>query len=920
MEFDASLNYLRVEIDKKVNGRFPVPHGFLDDHVRNVSEIRVLLSEDLKTRLIRHLETIYGTQHGAGHVLKADFHEWYPSRKPEIESYYWRRLYKYWIDYSVLPVQVVKTIDKVTDEILGYLGDPLEEASWRRRGLVMGHVQSGKTTNYSALIAKAADAGYRIIIVLAGLTSSLRYQTQVRLDKAFVGKSSLGDKLVSEIYPISNVLKGSDYEGLKQRQPFCGTTQSGDFSVNIIRGIAAEEGNFAGPILFVTKKHEKVLESLASWLDDLKSGSPLDGPMLLIDDEADNASVNTSKDPKKSTRINERIRKLLMCSRRTSYVGYTATPFANIFIDPDTEDEMLNSDLFPEHFIKSLEPPENYVGAEKLFSEKAEYFESCVREIPPDFMDYLPLKHKSGDLVSELPQSLKDATYQYLIARAIRVLGGDGQQHSSMLVNVSRFNAIQEQVHNLIYILLQDVSAAVTAWSSSAAWASSSIMLKLHSIWRLEFSNQVDYSWDEVRAALRKGVASIEVKLVNMKGGGLDYNNSPASGIHVIAVGGLALARGLTLEGLLVSYVLRNVGAADTLLQMGRWFGYRDRYANICRIHVTEEMLGDFREVSGAVEELRNDLVRMERMKVTPNEFGLKVRQSPTGIAITAANKMRGARSVVMAVDLSLRHLQAYELFNDRGINKRHLSVVSSLVELLESGGKGGRDVDEKSALVWKEVGVSVIQELLLKLELPQMEFAIGNGERSLVLDYIADRAAGELSFWDVAIPFRRTGEPRLEFPFGLGLESKVYCRRRKSGVPKSDDPDVVKVTANHVVADSAEFDLQYGEREKLRRLLPVLEKEYPSVSPEVRHLMARSRPLIIIHLMDFELKTPRDGVPKKSLKFEDCSPVVSISLAFPGTKVNASPREYFATKRLTEMMARQREELESDEDLESDE
>lgn len=919
MEFDASLSYLRVEIDKKTNGRLPVPQGFLDDHVRNASEIRTLLSEDLKVRLVRHLETIYGTQHGTGHVLKTDFQEWYPSRKADVESYYWRRLNKYWVDYSVLPVQVVKSIDKVTDEILGYLGDPQEEASWRRSGLVMGHVQSGKTTNYSALIAKAADAGYRIIIVLSGLTSSLRYQTQVRLDKAFVGKSSLGDKLVSEIYPVSNVLKGTDYEGLKQRQPFCGTTQSGDFSVNIIRGITAEEGNFAGPILFVTKKHEKVLESLASWLSDLKPGSPLDGPMLLIDDEADNASVNTSKDPKKTTRINSRIRELLRCSRRTSYVGYTATPFANIFIDPDTEDEMLNSDLFPEHFIKSLEPPENYVGAEKLFSEKAEYFESCVREIPPDYTDYLPLKHKSGDLVSELPQSLKDAMCQYVIARAIRVLDGEGHKHSSMLVNVSRFNAIQKQVHDLLYVLLQDVSAAVSAWSSSAAWATSPIMLKLHNVWLAEFSSQADYGWDDIRGALRRGVAPVEVKLVNMKGGGLDYNSPPASGIHVIAVGGLALARGLTLEGLIISYVLRNVGAADTLLQMGRWFGYRDGYANICRIHATEEMLGDFREVSGAVEELRNDLVRMERMKVTPNEFGLKVRQSPTGIAITAANKMRGAKSVVMAVDLSLKHLQAYELFNDRDINRKHFSVVSSLVGILESEYKENKGSDG-GALVWKGINVSVIQEMLLKFELPQIEFAIGSGERSLVLDYISDRASGELSRWDVAIPFRRTGEPKLEFPFCMEAEGNVYCRRRKSGVPKSDDPDVVKVTANHVVADSAEFDLPYGEKERLSELLPMLEKEYPSASPELRHLMARTRPLLIIHLMDFELKKRQGGDSGKSLNFDEGSPVVSISLAFPGTKVDASAREYYATKRLTEMMERQREELESDEDLDSDE
>ncbi|RBH52761.1 MULTISPECIES: Z1 domain-containing protein [Pseudomonas] len=914
MEFNASLGYLKIEIDKKIQGRLPVPSGFLENHVKNSSDISALLSEDLKARLIRHLETVYGTQQGIGHALKTDFQEWYPNRKAELQSYYWRRLNKYWTDHSILPVQVVQSIDKVTDEILGYLGDPKENANWRRRGLVMGHVQSGKTTNYSALIAKAADAGYRIIVVLAGLTNSLRYQTQIRLDKSFVGKSSLGDRLISETYPISYVLRGPDNENMRQRQPFCGTTQSTDFNVNITKGITAEEGNFADPILFVTKKNEKVLESLTTWLGDLKPGMPLDGPMLLIDDEADNASINTSKDPKKTTKINSRIRELLKCSRRSSYVGYTATPFANIFIDPDTEDEMLNNDLFPEHFIKSLEPPDNYVGAERLFSEKADLLKHCVREIPNDYKDLLPLKHKSGDLVTQLPQSLKEAVYEYILTRAIRVLDGEGHQHSSMLVNVSRFNAIQKQVHDLLYLLLQDLNEAVDAWASSNSWDSSPLLIQLHNIWEKEYSNQVDHTWNDIRSALKRGLASVEAKLINMKGGGLDYSKAPESGVHVIAIGGLALARGLTLEGLTVSYVLRNVGAADTLLQIGRWFGYRDGYEKICRIHTTEEMLGDFCEVSGAVEELRSDLVRMERMKITPNEFGLKVRQSPTGISITAANKMRGAKPVVMALDLSMKHLQAYELFNDNKINSKHYTTVTSLIENLTSD-LSQHKVEDDGALVWINISVSFIQDILRKFELPQLQFAFGNGNSSLVLDYISDRASGELSMWDIAIPFRRTGEAGMDFPFPVDTKNKIYCRNRRSGVIKSDDPSVVKITANSVVADSAEFDLPYGERTEIGLLMPKIKDSYPDSSPEAQHLMARTRPLLLIHLMDFELKDKKIN----KLNFDKTTPVVSISLAFPETEIDPQQREYFATKRLAEMMQRQREELESDEDFDDE-
>lgn len=920
MDFDASLSFLRVEIDRQIQGRFPVPPGFLEAHVKQVSFLAKMLDEDLASRLIRHLETIYGTQQGEGHALKTDFQEWYPERKGEIDFYYWRRLQKYWLDHSILPIQVVQAVDKVTDEILGYLGDPLESDSWRRRGLVMGHVQSGKTTNYSALIAKAADSGYRVIIVLAGLTNSLRYQTQVRLDQAFVGKSSLGDNFVSEIYPVSYVLKGFEGEGGEVRHPFCGTTQSADFSVKTATSVGATEGNFADPILFVTKKNEKVLARLADWLRGLRQGGQLEGPMLLIDDEADNASVNTAKDPGVTTRINARIRELLGCSRRFSYVGYTATPFANIFIDPDTEDSMLKNDLFPEHFIKSLEPPKNYIGAEKLFSEGGQLFDACVREIPGDYLDQLPLSHKSGDPVTELPASLKEAVLEYVLCRAVRVLSSEGRRHSSMLVNVSRFNAIQRQVHDLIYLLLQDLKAAVDAWASSKSWGSSQLLLKLHEVWVKEYDQYCDFDWDDVRGALKRGLAPVDVRLVNMQGGGLDYTKAPDSGLHVIAVGGLALARGLTLEGLSVSYVLRNVGAADTLLQMGRWFGYRPGYERLCRIHATAEMLGDFREVSEAVEELREDLVRMERMGITPNEFGLKVRQSPTGIAITAANKMRAAKPVLMAVDLSTKHLQAFELFNDKDINAKHFTAVTTLVEGLRTD-CADHQVPDEGALVWKSVNVALVQKLLSEFELPQLQFALGYEGRSLTSDYISDRATSELALWDIAIPFRRTGNEGMEFPFVHGASKEIYCRVRHSGIHKSNDPDVVKITAKDVVADTARNDLQYGEREELHERSAKIESEFPEFftwSPERQLLNARTRPLLLIHILDFELSKKESE--SRKLDFEAETPVVSISLAFPNSGISARPREYAITKRLAQMMERQRQETESDEDLDSDE
>lgn len=202
-QFKAKLNYFRDLIDGDLNGQLVVSKGYLEQAVREHGE-NFKLSEQEVQRFVKHLETVYGTTQEDGHILKDKFSEWYPQAKKSIDFHYWDRLKAYWMNKTILPKEVVRSVDKVTDEIMGFVGNPNDKESWnRRKGLVMGHVQMGKTTNYSALISKAADSGYRIIIILAGLTNSLRYQTQVRLDKTFVGKSSVSDAAHTSTYEVS---------------------------------------------------------------------------------------------------------------------------------------------------------------------------------------------------------------------------------------------------------------------------------------------------------------------------------------------------------------------------------------------------------------------------------------------------------------------------------------------------------------------------------------------------------------------------------------------------------------------------------------------------------------------------------------------------------------------------------------------
>jgi len=918
-DFAANFAYIRVQLEKKLNGQSAVPPGFLEEIVKKYSSIFDLSQTDIK-RLVKHLETIYSTTQKDGHTLKTDFKEWYGRSKREIDFHYWDRLKSYWTQSSILPADVIRSVDQVTDEIMGLVGNPKDQASWsKRRGLVMGHVQMGKTTNYSALISKAADAGYKVIIVLSGMTNSLRYQTQVRLDKTFVGKSSVSDAAQSKVYDVARVLRAGN-PAYNPRFPFCGTTQISDFNTATARAIGAHQGAFAEPLLFVTKKSPVVLEKIKEWLMSLNNGQKLDLPLLLIDDEADNASVNTSKDPDKTTKINERIRSILNTSKQFTYIGYTATPFANIFIDPDSIDDILREDLFPADFIKSLDPPDNYIGSVKLFTDGAKLRLQCLREIPKDYVELLPINHKSTHKLTQLPKSLIDAIYEYIIFRAIRIGQGNRDINSAMLINVSRFNFVQEQIKDHVDSLLKDTTDAIRSWAK-ADWQKSQRMLDLYSVWVKEYegTDELNQNWDDILKSLYESVNTITAALVNMNGNGIDYEKVREGGLHVIGIGGLALARGLTLEGLAISYALRNVGAADTLLQMGRWFGYRPGYENLCRIHAAQGLIDDFEYVSESVEELRTDFQRMVQLGKTPYDFGLKVRQSPTGIQITAANKMRTATPILLAEDFSTRHIQAHTLYDDKSLNSINITNFLNFIKILQDKYPEQFYNDtKKHALVWKKIQVEFILEFIKKLKFPQTEFSIfASGDNGLLTDYISDRVEGELKEWDIGIPYiKKQGSVSLP----IENQKEIYCRSRSGAFVVG--PGVIKVNRKNAVAFGVE-ELTLGQEEtKFNARKLEIENKYKleleltdggeakSVSQTWLHSMARSRPLVLLHFL--QIKPAVD----ENIVLEINEPVASIGILLPGTQIKCKPRKYQASLKLIELLKRQREETESDEVL----
>lgn len=508
-------------------------------------------STDQINETIKTTEESFSIRMRIGNIFQAeDYHPWLKDRQGDISWFYSERYKKHLLTTKKFPPHVVRTLDRVTDKILDHLEDPQKEGDWSRRGLVVGHVQSGKTANYTGVICKAADAGYKVIIVLAGLLNTLRNQTQERIDSDFMGWCTRHEERIG----------ASRFSPTNRRRPVCLTTVTTDFNKetanNQIQLAALNE-----PIVVVLKKNKHSLERLHQWLSGQNEHDLREFPMLMIDDEADHASVNTNKDEKDPTTINRAIRDLLKLFNRSSYVGYTATPFANIFIDPENEDEMtdgdLYKDLFPRDFILSLDPPDNYVGPHKIFTGDG----NTVRSLD-DNEDYIPIKHDKTFTPDALPPSMKRAIECFVIAKAIRLLRGQKRKHHSMMINVSRFTNVQNLLWGLVYEHIKKLRNSINNYSGLYAGEAlkNSCLSSLHSTWEVEYSD-LEFTWDKIQPMLKSSIDPVGVISVNSskESETLDYSEEEyPNGRSVIAIGGLGLSRGLTLEGLMVSYFLRN--------------------------------------------------------------------------------------------------------------------------------------------------------------------------------------------------------------------------------------------------------------------------------------------------------------------------------------------------------------------------
>lgn len=835
---------------------------------------------------------------------------------------YWQR-YREWLERD-LSDTAVSALDHSTDKVLSLLEDPERIGAWDRRGLVVGHVQSGKTGNYTGLICKAADAGYKIIIVLAGLHNNLRSQTQIRLDEGFLGFAT------KPILDVVDPIGVGEIDADPSIRPNYATNRSerGDFNTKAAQhlGISPEQR----PWLFVVKKNKTVLKRLLDWIHrhvanahDLESGrkTVTHLPLLLIDDEADNASVDTGEqvfdadgqpdldhDPKA---INSLIRKLLHSFSRSAYVGYTATPFANIFIHERGETMEEGSDLFPSSFIINLAAPSNYVGPVRMFGlgrEETRDGGLPLARIVHDATNeegtcgWMPHKHKNGfrPLFNGndcIPDSLAEAINSFVLACTVRHLRKRGKDHSSMLIHVTRFNAVQQSVFNQVENYVNTIHQKIRRKIGCEQ-----LLIDLESLWNKDFvptnellrKNHSDLAitqlplWHDVLGSLPDVLADIRIRMINGTAkDALDYAEHEETGLKVIAIGGDKLARGLTLEGLCTSYFLRASRMYDTLMQMGRWFGYRPGYLDVCRLYTTSDLVKWFCHITDAAEELREEFDLMAESGGTPRDYGLKVQSHPV-LMVTSRVKMRAAKNLMLSFSGCL--VETVALYRDSEKLKKNLDAANRLVSALGAPHetdperfRSGKKQKWKGFL-WRNVPSSEILGFLVSYATHSEAYKVNN---AILAQFIEElNKVGELTSWTVALLGGGDGK---ETSLSGGLKVKSIIREpNKDLLERYSIGRLLSPRDESIDLDNDAWDAALAETRKAWHADPARRKakEEPDDpnGPAVRKIRGLGTDTIPAHperglLLLYVIDAQEGGLP------DECPDIIAFGMSFPGSR-----------------------------------
>lgn len=859
-----------------------------------------------KRELFEILVADFSIGKGSITEMNGDITPWLYSRKDDINWELWHRYKSYMHEKD--PSFPINDLDDFTDKILDKCNNPKEPGSWDRRGMVVGHVQSGKTSNYVGLINKATDAGYKVIIVIAGTISSLRRQTQERIDEGYVGRSSsafLLNKAENRIRGVGKYTVTTDIYPLTSSNYV--KNDEGDFSIKIAKNSNIPIGK--NPVVFVIKKNKTILENLIHWLSNdtnikYVNGQPklFDVPALIIDDEADAASVNATKDINDIKTINKLIRTLLNVFDQNTFVGYTATPYANLFIPQDYNDELttdvkgktyfIGEDLFPKDFIINILAPKNYIGAAKIFGlenpitgethEPLNVFR-VIDDYDPPFFKTIN-KNNKDKLPEYLPESLETALKSFILTCAIRRLRGHDKKHNSMLVHVALYVAWIDKVALLVNERMKDFKNYISGNDAK-------FMKELKELYTNDFIptteniiENIDYTdnrielhdWESVKAELKKAASKIDVRAVHgtRSTTNLKYHNINEidysiheEGLSVIAVGGGRLARGITLEGLSTSYYLRTTRMYDSLMQMGRWFGYRPGYVDLCRLYTTETIYEWFNHITMATEEMRYDFDEMTTRNLKPSDFTLKVRNHHGLLAITSVAKLFWAKDITMSFSNSNK--QTYLLLKDKKSIQNNFDIFKNLFERL------GFPKDENiiqiknktKYLLYKNVKIEVLIDFIenYKINIPSIN-------NQVLSDYIKQQnIQNNIREWNICI-VSNTNEKALLYDEGVIKESKFRTEHETKKYSLFADGKEIELVC------SVRNQTEYSELYKITKnqIDDVVDRQVDLLENGIGSIKERraneSKGLLLIYALD----------ERGTTNVENGIPIIGYSLHFP--------------------------------------
>ncbi|MFC8921998.1 Z1 domain-containing protein [Cellulosimicrobium sp. NPDC057127] len=718
----------------------------------------------------------------------------------------------------------VRSLDDSSTRIVSLLNHP-HEKTFRSRGLVVGYVQSGKTTSYTSVVAKAADRGYKFVIVLSGIHNGLRRQTQNRLV----------NQLVKPNPSHWHQLTSPDHDFIPPPNP------------------AAFFGKASGPkVLCVVKKNGTVLRKLAEWLE-AASQYLVDTPTLIVDDESDQATVATKT-------INPLIMRIMGGLPRSVYLGYTATPFANLLINPAAED------LYPRDFIVNLPKPAGHFGTEVIFGrdpidgeepQDAPDGYDMVRTVPKGDCEHVrPLKKTDVETFAPtIVDSLRDALEYFLLATAARRVRGTGNPHNTMLIHTSVNTAVHLSYRGPLRTLLGDLYRDV---------ASGAAVARLRDLWELETKRvpaeqfgETPVAFEELVGELPGVIRACRVIMDNSSSDDrLDYEAGP---VVAVAVGGNTLSRGLTLEGLSVSYFVRAVSAYDTLLQMGRWFGFRSGYADLPRIWMTDELAGWFRHLAMVEHEMRSDIDRYMTEDVTPLDFAVRLQTHPA-LLVTARAKMKDA--VTASASYGGQRLQTHYFQTDGEWLRGNISASRGLIKAATA--EGVSPVVDDARYVFRDVSYTAVLGFLTEYTFHE-DWGVANTE--LLTEYIQKRvrAANALRQWNIAV----VGNP-LNGSNGFSFDENVTVGRVGRARIKTEREDFADIKTLMSRKDAA-VDLP-GDYSN------ATEKELM----QARSVHAPSTGLLVLYPIDKDSKpaTVRAAKTRENLAAEDH--VIGVGIVFP--------------------------------------